>query len=350
MIEKFEDLMDQAYLAPEGKVKISILEEAIRIADVHLGPDEQFDTRMELVNTAIFSGHGEKAIVAFAWCLAHYDKHPESTNDYQMMWSYKWVADRLLLFPDIELAKVESTFEDLKKRFIQTGYGPHYYYYLKHALAMNLEKTDEAEYYYEKWITEPSDSLSDCYACTLANKTKGLLYLGKTEEAFAVAEPILAGHASCHSVPHRTYADLLLPLLKEGRKTESDEYYQKCYELIYNQTGFLETAIQLLMYLSITDTAKAVAFLEKYFPEAYETDESIVKYNFYIIATAIWNMLDEHASQTIQLPHGVPIEEIKQEMHRLAALFDKQNQTNVYTNKISIIHTQIHDLKKIYNK
>lgn len=346
MRDKFEDLLEQSYDAPDGKVKIGILEEAIRIADVHLGSDEQFDVRLELVDTAIFSGHGEKAIVAFAWCLAYYDKHPEMANEYQMMWNYKWVADRLLLFPDIELAKVEETLEDLKKRFIQTGHGPHYYYYLKHALAMNLKKTDEAEHYYEKWMAEPSDSLSDCYACTLANKTKGLLYLGKLEEALAVAQPILAGRASCHSVPHRTYADLLLPLLKENRKKEADKYYQKCYELIYNQTGFLETAIQLLMYLSITDTPKAVAFLEKHFQDAYETDESIVKYDFYIIATAIWDMLDEQTTKTIQLPHGVHIDEIKQEMFRLAALFDKQNQTKVYTNKIDKIQSEIHELKK----
>ncbi|MCH5585771.1 hypothetical protein MK805_12540 [Shimazuella sp. AN120528] len=348
MIEKFEDLLEQSYDAPHGKVKIGILEEAIRIADVHLGPEEQFDARMLLVDTAIFSGHGEKAIVAFAWCLAYYDKHPEMANDHQMMWNYKWVADRLLLFPDIELAKVEATLEDLRKRFIQSGHGPHYYYYLKHVLAMNLEKTEEVKHYYEKWIAEPSDSLSDCHACTLANKTQTLLYLGKLEEALDVAQPILAGKVFCHSVPHRTYADLLLPLLKADRKAEADTYYQKCYELIYNQTGFLDTSIKLFTYLAITDTPKAVSFLEKYFKDAYETDESIVKFDFYIVATTIWDILEEQDSKTIQLPDSVKIEDIKQEMGRLATLFDEQNQTNVYTNKIKRVQTEIQGLQKIF--
>lgn len=63
--------------------------------------------------------------------------------------------------------------------------------------------------------------LSDCRACTLANKTKALLYFGELEEALNVAEPILEGRLSCHSVPHQTYGDLLFPLLKANRKAEA---------------------------------------------------------------------------------------------------------------------------------
>jgi tetratricopeptide (TPR) repeat protein len=348
MEDKFEELLDQAYIAPNGRVKIGLLEEAIRFADIHLGVDEQFEARMALVDTAIFSGHGEKAIVAFAWCLAQYDKDPNIWNEHQMMWNYKWVVDRLLMFPDIELAKVEEMMEDLKKRFIQTGHGPHFYYFMKQELAMLLEKPEEVEHYYAKWIKEPSDSLSDCHACTLANQTKTLLHLGKLEEALAVAQPILEGRASCHSVPHRTYGDLLVPLLHADRKAEADDYFQKGYELVYNQAGLLEIVIQLFRYATITNTSKAISLFEKYIPEALDSDESLNKYNFYSVATAFWDILDNQDKKAIQLPGNTKIEDIKKENARLAHLFDKQNQTDVYTKRIDRVQSEIYELRKTF--
>ncbi|WP_028776919.1 hypothetical protein [Shimazuella kribbensis] len=349
MENTFDELMDQAYLAPNGRVKIGLLEEAIRYADIHLDVDAQFEARMELVDTAIFSGHGEKAIVAFAWCLAQYDKDPDIWNEHQMMWNYKWVVDRLLLFPDIELAKVEEMMEDLKKRFMQTGHGPHFYYFMKQELAMLLDKPKEVEHYYAKWIKEPSDSLSDCHACTLANQTKALLYLGKLDEALAVAQPILEGRASCHSVPHRTYGDLLLPLLHANHKAEAEKYFQKCYELVYNQTGFLEIIIQLFQYTTITNTPKAISLFENFLPEALDSDESLIKYNFYAVATAFWNMLDDQDKKAVRQPELNTIEDIKQEMNRLAHLFDQQNQTDVYTKRINHVQSEINELRQTFS-
>ena len=265
-----------------------------------------------------------------------------------MMWSYKWVTDRLLLFPDIELQKVEATLEDLKKRFIQTGHGPHFYYYIKQELAMNLDKPEEVQYYYDKWIKEPSDSLSDCRACTLANQTKALLYLGKLEEALTVAEPILQKKLSCHSVPHRTYGDLLLPLLKANRKAEADRYYNKCYQLIYNKTGFMDTLIPLLKYATITDISIAIPILEKYFPEAVETDESAIKFQFYTIATTLWDILDKEQRKIINLPKSLNIEEIRREQHRLAQLFDRQNNTNAFSKQMNRTNSEIKELHKAF--
>src|SRR4029077_6690400 len=106
--------------------------------------------------------------------------------------------------------------------------------------------------------------------------------------------------------------------------------------------------IQLLTYLSITNTPKAIALLEKYFKDAYETDESIVKYNFFIVAATIWDMLDEQDAETILLPNSVDINEIKQEIFRLATLFDKQNQTDVYTKRINHVQLEIRELQKTF--
>ncbi len=349
MIDHFENLLEDSYDAPNGKLKIAILEEAIRIADSHLGIEERFDARMMLVDTAIFSEHGDKAIVAYAWCLAQYDKNPQLHNDYEMMWNYKWVVDRLLSFPDIQLIKVEEMLEDLRRRFQAFGYGSHFYYYMKQELAMNLDKRDEVEHYYEKWLLEPSDSMSDCRACTLTNQAKTLLYLDRFEEAYAIAEPIFTGRLSCHSVPHRTYAEFLLPLVKANRIAEAAEFFHKSYELTHNKTGYLEVIIKQLEYLAIVDVPKALSFLEKYLPEAVECDETSIKYYFYRTASILLNM-QEVKKQTLQLPDAITAESINNDLNHLAERFNQSNNTDVYTSKIEKFHRDILHLNSLIHK
>lgn len=348
MLDQFYNLISEAYYMPRGEAKIALLEEAIRLADSHLGTEQRFEARMELVDVATFSGHGEKAVMAFAWCLAQYDKDPSLAHDEDMMWSYKYVLDRLLLFPDIELTKVEETLGDLKKRFTALGYGPQFYYYIKTEIALRLDNKEEAEFYYEKWIKESSDILSDCRACDLANQTKLLLALDRTEEAKFAAEKIFKENLYCNSVPHRTYADFLLPLLKENRIQEAADYFQKSYQLVYNKNGYLEEVAKHLEYLVVADTPKAIQYIEKYLPEVVQSAETSIKYCFYRAAVFLFDALD--GRQVIQLPDSITPERIKQELIDIAKICDERNKTNIFFKKINQFHAEMQELKSILYK
>lgn len=347
---KFDELLDQATFLPNGPAKIGVLEEAIRLADTHLSIKERFDARMELVYTCIFAGHGHKAIVAFAWCLAQYDQDPERSSDYNMMWNYKWVADRLLSFPDISIVQVNEALADMKQRFISLGYSPAYYDCLKMYQAMMLEKSDQAATYYEQWIQQPSDAMSDCRACTLAAQAEALLFLGRFTEAVEVAEPIFDGRRTCHSVPHRTYADFLYPLLVQNELDTAAEYHRKGYELIQGEPDMMESATKHLIYLTVIDSDRAISCLETFLPSIVETSETKVKYGFFLAASILLDELGERAEGAIHFPAGQTATSIKRQLAELATQFDRQNETNVFTRKVKRFSEEVSALKQRITK
>jgi hypothetical protein len=57
----------------------------------------------------------------------------------------------------------------------------------------------------------PEDDLSNCAACLLDEQVSYTVYSGDNDRAVALSAPILDGELTCKSVPHRTYAKLLLP-------------------------------------------------------------------------------------------------------------------------------------------
>ena len=66
-----------------------------------------------------------------------------------------------------------------------------------------------------------------------------LTTLGREGEALAAAAPILEGRHKCAQVPHRTYARVLLPLLRLGRPAEAMSCHRKGYRLIARNPDFV---------------------------------------------------------------------------------------------------------------
>lgn len=344
MLDRYEECLGKAKGLPRGELKIALLEEAIRIADIHGDIRHRFDARMKLTYETIFYGHGQKAIVAFAWCLAQYDRDPQLSYPFQMMWYYKWVVDRLLMFPDIPLSKVEEMLEDLLRRFRSLGHHSRYYYTLKAKLAMDRDQHDQAAVYYEKWLEEPRDGLDDCNACELSSRAELLLYLGRLEEALEITKPIFSGQISCHSVPHSTYSHFLVPLLRAGQDEKAAKFHEKGYGLIANQgKEYIAFVHNHLHYLAIVNQDKALDCLETFLPFVAESTESLVKYRFYVVASLL---LDELKSErAIQMPTNVTAKSIKQELQQLAQTFDQQNQTTIFTRQIDQLHKEIFALR-----
>ena len=73
--DRFRELMDEARCLPNTPTRVAMLEEAVREADLCNDAQLGFEARTELVEAATFSGLREKAMVAYSWCLAHYDRN-----------------------------------------------------------------------------------------------------------------------------------------------------------------------------------------------------------------------------------------------------------------------------------
>lgn len=348
MENRFEELMEQAETLPNGDTKIVILEEAIRIADLHQDNDQGFYARMELTDVAVDVGRGEKAIVSFAWCLAQYDKNRDQYNDYSMMWHYKWIAARIDQFPQVSLESIDQTLEDLKRRYIELGYSLRVYYQKKYRIAKRKGDMQSLLDYYEKWLDAPRDEMSDCLACEVDDQVGTLLDLGRFQEAYQKARPVLDQQLSCRSVPHGTFSMFLLPLLKEGRIEEAAEFHQQGYSMIRKEKGFLGSLADHLYYLTIVDIPQAISLLERHLPEALASFEPNRKFDFFLAASILLDYVDDRTKRVLQVPDHVTHEWLNQQVQEIAQQFDTRNQNHTYRDEIEETRELIRERKEQY--
>jgi hypothetical protein len=84
--QQIKKMVAEANRLGNCSTKVNLLESAIQIADSHGDITEGFSLRTELISAATFSGYGEKALVAFSWCLAKYDQDPQKFPEFQLFW------------------------------------------------------------------------------------------------------------------------------------------------------------------------------------------------------------------------------------------------------------------------
>jgi hypothetical protein len=63
--EQIKSLISQAESLPFGDTKVSLLEQAVKIADVHQDEEMGYETRDELITAATFSGKAHLTLVHF---------------------------------------------------------------------------------------------------------------------------------------------------------------------------------------------------------------------------------------------------------------------------------------------
>lgn len=337
MRNQYDKLMNEAFVLPDGASKIALLEEATRIADVHLSLEDRFDVRMELTEAAVMSGKVEKAIVAFAWCLHQYDQGVGANNSYTIIWQYKWICDEMKHFPEISLDKIEESLEDYKKRLIAHGYGLRSYYKLRCHHAENGKDLDEIKRYYQLWLDASHDRMSDCRACEIDSEAMLLLNeLNDFEQAYRIAEPIFKGELKCGSVPHVTYSPFLLELMERKHFAKAAEFYQKSVALLPQKTsGYLDVASELIEYLSVVDPLKAITLFEKYVADAHDSFMPNIKYKFYLAASILQASLTDRERSTIHFPAGMTFDTLHRELKNIAQRFDKRNENDYFAQKIN---------------
>ena len=119
--EQIWELILQAYRMGDGDAKIALLEEAARVADICGDLKLASDAREHLVQAATFGGAPEKALVAFSWSLAQYDRRAGEVSEATVLWQYKWILDSITNFPQIGKAQILEMLDDMAARYRRAG-------------------------------------------------------------------------------------------------------------------------------------------------------------------------------------------------------------------------------------
>jgi hypothetical protein len=350
--DRLEELRDQAYRMPVSDARIAVWEEAVRVADTLGDIDEGFDVRTYLMIDANEWGRPDIELVAYAWCLAQYDKDPQrfKREEFSLHWTYKRVLGTLMAFPSIPRARIESAFDDYKSRLERLGkpLSPHDEFRLRFELHRgDTEAVDRA---YSQFKRHGRASDLDCRACQLHGEVRYQLFKDNLEAGVDAAQVLFKKHApNCNRIPHATHGIVLEPLLQLGRVDEAAVHHHD-YQRIKNDEGMINVVAMHLNYLAyVNDIPNAVKLLEKHLPWAYRTKDAENRFDFLAATLPLFARLKDTPLLKMRLAKDFPNYEehgeydvvlletfIRNELAEMAKQFDARNATDTFSKRISV--------------
>ena len=338
------DLLDDASIMPEGPAKVGVIEQAVRLADALNDLDTCYMARADLIDACTFGGYPEKALVAFAWCQAQFDKEPERFEAYPLLWRHKWIIDKLGNFPQFSKKQIFEMLDDMTRRYRDFGAGNRPELKLRCSLAYAMGDKSETRRYMQEWQKHNRDDLTDCEACEADFQVELCNFFGDWENAAKAGDVVLKTPLTCMHVPHITYAKLLRPLFFLGRHQEAMKHHRKGYPMIAENPAFLYGAGNTLEFLVLTDNlGKATKVFESHLTWATDSKDMWMRFHFYLAALLLLNtLLDrEKDSISLSLPKTCPFyqadgtydlkafrDKLQQDAEAIAKSFDKRNENN----------------------
>lgn len=349
--EKVYELIVQSRDVPDGDEQISVCEEAVRVADVTGDLKLQYFARDQLVSAGIFGGHTEKALVAYSWCLAQFDKNPGEFSQWTILWKYKWIMGLIRNFPHVPKEKLYAMLEDLTARMQQAGYGMRAAYNQRYRLEKFLDNRTSAIESFRKMEEQPADEISNCSACELDDRVDFYVYCGDDARAVELAAPIIEGREKCGSVPHETLANLLLPLVRLGRQPEALVYHQRGYDLIADNKRYLDDLADHLIFLALTENfERAVELFAKHYVWTEKSRDLFYRFCFFRAAWFLFEALADRNGKSLRLslPNSFPGHQpggdydpaqlaiwFKDSATELGKRFDQRNETGAFARMMS---------------
>ncbi len=328
-----EDLLHEASELGEGDEQISAIEEIVRRADLAGELRLQYRAREAFVRACIFGGAADKALVAFAWLLTQFDQHPGRFDEWAILWKYKWILANVCSFPSISKARIYEMLDDLAARSRSAGYGLRAATNLSYRAERFWDDRERAVELFNQMRELPRDSLSNCGACETDERVSFSTYVGDDPGALSQVEAIVSGRQKCGSVPHRTYANLLLPLIRLGRWNEAASFHQIGYDLISNNKTYLDKVGDHIIFLVLSQNfEKAIALVEKHFSWTLLNRDVLSRFRYFRAAWLLFGLLSEKREGRIDLkmPRTFPL-------HSRTGLYDPAALANWFQEKATAI-------------
>ncbi len=250
-----------------GPGQLALLENVIAHADAQGLSQLGFEARMEATLSAVHSGEPARGLVTFVWCLAEFDRDPESyrLSADPLLWQFRYTLRTVTSTPDISLQQTYALLDDMQRRWVQTGHSLQTVWSHRHRVARHVGDFTAAQEYYLKWCATPADNLSDCAGCDPTWKASWLVIQGDDEQAIAVAEPDPSGHRTCAKQPQRALTTLMVPYVRTGRLEQARDAHRRAYRLHRTDIADLEEIAEHIEFCARTgNEARALEIVERH--------------------------------------------------------------------------------------
>ncbi|MEO3945880.1 hypothetical protein [Gorillibacterium sp. CAU 1737] len=346
MNNRFEELRRASWSLPDGKQKLAVMEEMIRLADLYRPVSDAYEVRMNYVSAAPDGGCAERMMIAFAWCLAEFRKHPDQYSSFSLLWNYKWVLNQIWRIPEFSRETADRVFEDFKAMCTEFGYNLRPYHQQRVSYLLSLGELDEAADAYRLWRATPRDSLADCRACEQNLFGEYRFRIGHLKQGMKTLKPIMDGRMRCHAIPQNTYSLVMNPHLQLGETDQAIAVSRKAFRELEGP-AYLEEYGELLETLTLMDLARAYKLYERTLPFVRESRIGWNNLNYlYAAGLFVEEWTKSKRRKKLPMADQVTPEWISDELGRLIQAFDRRNGNSIISERMADRVKTFHKLKR----
>ena len=184
-----------------------------------------------LIDAYSRGGEKEKAYVPFSHLISLYDTEPEwfdSEDRHYLFWYFKWVMDALPCFPNVPLAQLHSTMDDMQRRYAQEGFSMDAPIQARFNLARRLGVANCQELY-DQWLQQRRDELSDCRLCAAGQRIEYLAESGRPDDALGLMRQTFTQRSmpkECSDEPASIYSWAQFAFLDNSTKVDTQRAAQ----------------------------------------------------------------------------------------------------------------------------
>ena len=346
-------LVAEARELPDGPVKADLLDEAARVADKMKDIGLGFVLRKMVMAAALGGGLPDRMTVAFGWCVAQSDKHPEEIPRDDILWEYRWVISELPHFPEVPRAQIDETIAEMTRRYKSAGSTLRPVHMLRLFTYSKMGDRPTADAARREWEAADRDWLSDGPRQELNLLVNYLCFAGQYREAVKKSADVLAGRVDEPGFFGQDSAELLIPLLELGRVADAARVQKGGYRYMAKKPGFLShIAFHVEFLARVDDFATAVKVVDEHLPIALATKQFVYRTHFLGAALLLVGRMRYagHTRHKFRLPAEVPVAsgwrgcDLVELTHWLNAdvaayseRFDARNGNTYFTDKLAAV-------------
>ncbi|TDE26487.1 hypothetical protein [Actinomadura sp. 6K520] len=335
-------LMAQAQELPYGEARTVLVEDALRRAEAAGDGELAFRVRTRLTDAYQYGGEPAKALATFSRALADHDRDPGRFDEtHLLLWQMKAVVSSLTLFPEVPLARTYALLDDMERRYLAGGHSLQAVYRRRHLVAQHVGD-DAVDDWYLKWRAARRDELSDCEGCDPTGMVRHLARVGRYEEAFEIAAPVLDSELTCNEQPQAVLTAMLPVYLRTGRTEQAADAHRRAYRVHRGRLADLGDIAEHLEFCAATGNgARGLEIVQRHLGWLDRAPSPHAEMEFAAAAALLLDRVAAagHGAATIRRPAAdgrpaadVPLPELRAELAgratALAARFDTRNGTS----------------------
>lgn len=343
-IEQVRVLLAEAAKLPDSLTKFDLLDEAVRLADLHRDVRLGVETRLPFIHVARNLLRGDRMAVAFTWCLHQYDRQPELFNGRNLHDEYAELIGQLANFDGVSRRQLDDMLDDLSARMTRNGESLGPVWSMKREMAPDVgdrELSHEA--------IRQLHRLGWGKYLTTGNRFYHALFVGDEDEALRIADTewLIPGRALPGT--SKWYKALIL-LLKTGRLDDLRRWQNralasvKIHDCFYWEYGAVVASLALNGRL-----AEAVKLCGQCQRAVRDHTDPLTRLHFHLNMVVLFDRLHALGTETVlvrfndlvpgRLPNGrYVVAQVRDWMHQqaaeLAARFDTRNGTDYYAEQL----------------